>query len=69
MIVRKDQRGIAHRQETERFGNTSSVFFPPSYWCLGPMMREAALVEVLPREPTFVKPKSDHITPPTPPPV
>lgn len=67
MVFRDCQQRLRRHctsQETERLGNTNSVFFPPFYCWLAPGKREAAMVdEGLPRRLTFLKPKSDHMIP------
>lgn len=48
MIVIKGQRGLELRQQIERLGNTSSVFFIPFCCWLEPGKREATLIGVKP---------------------
>lgn len=56
--------GIGLKQESTRLGNTSNVFFPPSYCCLGTGKREEALVgEGIPRELTFLNLNQITLTP------
>lgn len=48
MIVIKGQGGLELRQQIERLGNTSSVFFIPFCCWLEPGKREATLIGVKP---------------------